>query len=189
MLDKLIALDERVFHFLHTWDTPAALWQVIAIYGVYLVPVILVWFWLARRREPALFAFLAGFIAWVGINNLIGHFVERMRPVDYYHLVLPMQEGFFHRPGSSFPSDHTAFMAAIITIFYFYGERRVAYFVGGIAFINVLGRIVVGFHWPGDILIGALVGLATAAALWLLRRPIERLLISPIVSMARKIGL
>lgn len=190
MIASLIALDERIFHFLSSWYAVAPkLWLAFAVYPIYLVPLVLLWFWFARRREIALFAFVVGAFAWIGVNTFISQFIQRPRPLDMFRLMLPDQEGIFHRPGGSFPSDHTAFLTALLIIFWWKGERQVALFLLLLTVITVLARIVSGLHWPGDILAGGLVGLMTAAGLWIVRRPIERWLIDPLVRFARRLRL
>ena len=190
MFDTLKALDERAFLFLHNWaHTVPSFWKWLAILGVYTIPIILVWYWLARRREPAFFAFLTGIFAWFGLNNIIGHFVVRMRPTPIIDLHFPAHEFLFDRPGPSFPSDHAAFMTAITISFFLAGERRVGWFLASLTFLTVLARVVTAQHWPGDILAGALVGATSVAILSVVRRPIDRWIIGPLVSMARKIGL
>ncbi len=190
MLPSLIRADEAVFGFLHQWASFApAVWQVIAVYGVYLIPVVLIWFWFARRRETALFAFLTGLVSWEVLARIIGSFVDRQRPEDFYHYALVKQEGLFHRPGSSFPSDHTAFMTGIGTIFLLAGQPGPAMTIFVIEFFTVLARVVVGFHWPADILAGILAGIVAALLTWWLRRPLDRFIVHPLVRLANRIGL
>jgi undecaprenyl-diphosphatase len=190
MLDKLIALDERLFLFLHSWaNFLPSFWKWLAIAGVYTIPLILVWYWLARRREPALFAFLTGIFAWFGINNIIASLAERMRPTGTIELNFPAQEFLFDRPGPSFPSDHAAFMLAVTLAFYLAGERRVGHVVLILTLLTTLARVVAAQHWPGDILVGYLVGLAAVAILSTIRRPLDRWVIAPLVSVARRLGL
>jgi undecaprenyl-diphosphatase len=190
MVQSLIALDERIFHFLYSWSTHFSdMWLVLAIYPIYLIPIVLIWFWFARRRGTALFAFLTGVFAWAGVNSIISALVHRERPLDALGITIAEKEGIFHRPGGSFPSDHTAFLTAIVVIFWWMGERRVALFLLILELITVVARIVTGLHWPGDILTGMVVGVLTASLVWMVRRPIEHLIIEPLVGIARRLHL
>ncbi|MBI4175458.1 phosphatase PAP2 family protein [Candidatus Berkelbacteria bacterium] len=190
MVDALLAADARVFLFLHQWAAfLPAVWKWVALVGVYCFPVVLIWYWLTRRRETALFAFAAGVFAWQGLNNLASAFSLRERPLALIDLHFPDREFLFDRPGSSFPSDHTAFMAAIAIAFWRAGERSVAIFLGIITVLTALARVVTAQHWPGDILIGAVIGLLSVVLLSAVRRPLDTWVISPLVQLARKIGL
>lgn len=190
MVESLIALDERIFHFLYGWSAYLKeVWLVLAIYPIYLVPIILIWFWFARRRGTALFAFLTGIFAWAGVNSIISVLIHRERPLDALGLAVSETEGIFHRPGGSFPSDHTAFLTAMVVIFWWMGERRVALLLLVLELITVISRIVTGLHWPGDILAGMVVGVVTASLIWMVRRPIERFIVEPLVSLARQLHL
>ena len=189
MVDFILVLDERIFLFFNNWaHILPGIWKWLAILGVYIFPVVLVWYWLARRREPALFAFLTGLFAWFGINNILASLVLRMRPTPLIDLNFPAHEFLFDRPGPSFPSDHAAFMAAITLAFFLAGERRVGWFLIIVTFLTVLARIVTAQHWPSDILIGLLVGWVSVMILSVVRRPIDRWLIAPIISFAHRLG-
>ncbi|GFP42902.1 undecaprenyl-diphosphatase, partial [Candidatus Hakubella thermalkaliphila] len=69
----------------------------------------------------------------------------RVRPVDYY----------------SFPSNHTmiAFSVSALT-FHFYGLLALPMLL--LAFLMGLSRIVVGAHFPSDVIVGALLGTLVA---------------------------
>lgn len=190
MLSSLIALDERIFAFLHTWAAVAGpIWKGVAIGGVYVVPVVLVWYWFARRRETALLAAITGLLAWLGLNNFIASLVRRERPIPVIDLHFPSREFLFDRPGPSFPSDHAAFLVAITLVFYLAGERRLAGFLSVVTSLTVLARVVTAQHWPGDIVVGAFVGVLAVGIISVIRRYLERWVINPIVKLARRIGL
>lgn len=190
MLATLIELDEKLFSFLHGWASFApGFWKAIAIYGIYLIPFVLVWYWFARRRETALLAALAGILAWQGIAALVGLVWDRERPTPFIDLNFPEKEVFFERPGPSFPSDHTAFLTALTLIFWVSGERRLAVGLGILTLITMLSRVVTAQHWPLDLVGGLVTGLITVGLVVWLRRPIERYVIQPLVGFARKIGL
>jgi membrane-associated phospholipid phosphatase len=80
-------------------------------------------------------------------------------------------------------------MTAVATIFFLAGQPGPAWVVVVIEFLTVLSRIVVGFHWPGDILGGIVVGIVTGLLAWSLRRSLERWIIKPLVRLANKLGL
>lgn len=189
MLEQLIALDERVFSFLHGWAAAMPIvWKWLAILGVYLIPLVLVWYWLTRRREPALFAFLTGLFAWFGINNILASLIDRARPIPTIDLHFPAREFLFDRPGPSFPSDHAAFMVAVTTSFFLAGERRIGWTLALITAATTLARVVTAQHWPLDIVAGVMVGVSAVLLLALVRRSIDRWVINPIVMFARRIG-
>lgn len=62
-----------------------------------------------------------------------------------------------------FPSCHAAnsfMLAAMITLFF--RNRRLSVFMYSWAFIHSYSRIYLGVHYPGDIIVGAMVGTAVA---------------------------
>jgi undecaprenyl-diphosphatase len=84
----------------------------------------------------------------------------------FYHHPRPFEEiGFtplIDPPGgSSFPSNHATILFTL-SLLVFYLNRRVGLWFFALSFLNGLARVVVGVHWPLDILGGALVGLLAA---------------------------
>lgn len=134
------------------------------------VPVIL--FWLSRRRlAPDLrarwqsYAYLPLFVfvsvAGAGIaNSLVKSAAGRFRPKLYF---LDQRFGFdlWHRAAdyTSFPSGHTvtvcALAAALALIW-----RPLAWPGAALALLVGLSRIMVGAHWPSDVLAAAWLGIA-----------------------------
>ncbi len=67
---------------------------------------------------------------------------------------------------SSFPSGHATLFFALATSIYLYDKRAgVTFFV--VAVIIALSRMIVGVHYPVDILAGAVIGIVVA---WILHR-------------------
>jgi membrane-associated phospholipid phosphatase len=134
------------------------------------VPVIL--FWLLRARLPdgarqrwqsyvyvPLFAFTA--IAGAGLaNSLIKAVAGRFRPKLFF---LDQHYGFdlWHRASdyTSFPSGHTAVIFAVATVVSLVW-RRLAWPAFAVAALVGLSRVLVGAHWPSDVLAGAWLGVA-----------------------------
>lgn len=192
MFDAFLRFDEPIFHLLNGWATVAPeVWKVVAIYGVYLVPLVLLYVWFVRKeREISLTAAMAGILAWQLFNNLVQLFTgQRVRPLSLIDLHFPVTEFIFDRPGPSFPSDHTAFLVAVTIIFWVKGKRNVAWLIGTITALTMLARIVTAQHWPSDIFGGVLIGAFTA---WLFIRFdgwIQAKAIEPIINLSKRVGL
>lgn len=129
-----------------------------------------VWFQTGERegeqREFVLFGIVSSLMA-VGVARILA-------------LTLPFRERPLHNPAlhfrvpygvdenvllnwSSFPSDHAALLFALVTTL-FCASRR----VGLLAFAHVffvvgLTRVYLGYHYPTDILVGAVLGIAIAS--------------------------
>ena len=93
------------------------------------------------------------------VSQVITHFWQRPRPyVSHPHetilLVAPSGE-------PSFPSDHAVAAFAIAFVVAVIGRRMGAVFLAA-ASVLALARVVAGLHYPGDVLGGALIGLASA---------------------------
>jgi membrane-associated phospholipid phosphatase len=165
------------------------IWKLIAVGGVYSVPIFLVWYWFVKNRLIALRATVSGLIAWFGFSKLISYFVIRERPVPISFLNFPSREIIFDRPGPSFPSDHAAFMTAIIVSFYLSGEKKMWPYMAFITGITLFARIVTAQHWIGDILVGMLIGSLASWLVYWLRRPIDRWILNPVINNIQRIGL
>jgi lipid A 4'-phosphatase len=185
----LILLTITVFLAARTVDRPVAEWahglspairafmQKITQLGVSTgwliasgVPVIL--FWLFRGRLAPhlrqvwqsyaylpLFAFTA--IGGAGLaNSLVKAAAGRFRPKLYF---LDQRFGFdlWHQAAdyTSFPSGHTAIvfaLAAALALIW----RPLAWPGFALALLVALSRVMVGAHWPSDVLAGAWLGIA-----------------------------
>lgn len=118
-----------------------------------LLPALL---WLRGARNQALFS-LFGLGGAVAVNAVMKVVFSRARPELWPRVV---QEN-----GASFPSGHTMFAAALVTVLVLLvwrtPYRRVALVVG-VLYTALMGvsRLVLGVHFPTDVLCGALTGLA-----------------------------
>ena len=111
-----------------------------------------------RWRLASFSALLAASLGLI-VSQVISHAWARERPFVSHpgetHLFVPPS------PDPSFPSDHAVAAFAIAFAVVFYGRRVGALFLAGATVIAV-SRVVVGVHYPGDVLAGALVGFACA---------------------------
>jgi membrane-associated phospholipid phosphatase len=173
-------VDFRVFEAIndfasqHTWVAHAADdFETVGVV-VFAAAVVLLWF-AARPGEDrvwkvaALAGTLSAFVALLG-NRIIAAVWDRPRPYEshsgVYHL------GSSHDP--SFPSDHASAAFGIAFAIYIV-DRRVGRFFVGFAVLIALGRLLIGAHYPGDVLAGVGIGaLAAVLVAYLGRRLLDR---------------
>lgn len=193
MLDTLQTMDQNLFYSFNSLIGHSTIFdfilKIIAIYAVYLVPILLIFFWFWHKKEETQ-KFLLNLlimlgISWQVITPIIGSLVNRARPFD----LAGAHELVFHVPSYSFPSDHALFFAALTT-YLFLGKYNKAGTVAFIATILVsFARVIGGLHWPGDILFGWILGALLAYLFWLIRKPIEKYITAPILGILKKIKL
>lgn len=125
------------------------------------------------RRSGAVLGTVSAGLALL-ISQPISHVVERVRPYLAHpgaaHLLIARSQDF------SFPSDHAAGAFALGFGIWFY-DRALGGVLLMLAAILAFSRVVVGTHYPGDVLAGALIGAAIPAALFAIpvtRRLLER---------------
>ena len=136
----------------------AALSESLFIAGVVLLAIVgLV---LRRRQWVAASALsVVASAAAVAVAAVIARVVDRPRPfVDHHRIHLFLA----HAPDPGFPSDHaTAAFAIACVLLLRLGPRALPVLLAAAAL--AVSRVLVGVHYPGDVLAGALLG--TAAAL------------------------
>ena len=113
-------------------------------------------------------------------NQAISALWERARPTDAHpgeavlHFVSPSAD-------PSFPSDHAAAAFAIAFAVLFVSRRAGAWFLVGAAAVGI-SRILVGLHYPGDVIAGAAVGFVAA---WVVHRVARRPLLAIVGLVSR----
>jgi undecaprenyl-diphosphatase len=111
-----------------------------------------------RWKQAAVAALLSSSLALLA-NQAIAHLWDRPRPFAAH----PVATHLFAAPSTdpSFPSDHAAAAFAIaVAVLAF--SRPVGAGFAAAATLIALSRVVVGLHYPSDVLAGALVGAAAA---------------------------
>lgn len=164
----------------------AAVLKFIGVGLVYFVPVILLVMWFVVSRKVALHAAVAGVFAWEGISKVIAQLVDRARPAMSQ---IGAKELVFHRPDTSFPSDHSAFLMTVTLTFYFMGQRKWGHLLLVMTLLIGIARVGIGVHFPGDILGGWIVGVVTALLFQAIRQPFDRYVSEPLITFARKLHL
>lgn len=158
-----------------------------AVYLVYLLPIILVWMWFRykKNRLQIFLAFLGTIIAWLLITKLIVPSIWfRARP-DL--AAIGIKELLFHRPDYSFPSDHATALFGLTFGFYLFGWKKAGYWFLAYAIIISFFRIVIGVHFPLDIIAGAFSGFIGVYLVKIFAKPAEKYLYNPIIKMMKKL--
>ncbi len=159
-------LDARATHWINSLagHYPAIDTFLVAL-STWAVPVLVVavalqWWSGADRRANRHILVAAGlsFCTALAINQLILLFVHRARPYDAGITRLLIDRS--HDP--SFPSDHATATVAIAAAFLFHHAPRRAALFGAAALLVGFSRVYIGTHYVGDVVGGALTGLAGA---------------------------
>ncbi len=141
-------LIQKVFAFITTFGNGGAIWIVTGIW-LLLVP---------KTRKcgiVVLSSLVLGFIIGnIGLKNIIA----RPRPFDALDFA-----PFIITPPTdySFPSGHTlSSFTASFSIFFFYKKWGIISII--LALLITISRVVLTVHYPSDVLVGALIGIAIA---------------------------
>ncbi len=161
----------------HAFMHHYALWLgPVLLAVVFLVAYAVAW----RRRQVGATSLLVlggiGTLVGLGLNQLVGHAADELRPYDTLHHVLvlvPKANDF------SFPSDHAtiagALLASVLLVVRRSGLQPVpavlAACAGVLGLFLCFSRVYVGAHYPGDVVAGLLLG-AAVVGLVSLARPI-----------------
>jgi undecaprenyl-diphosphatase len=135
----------------------AHLSEPLFIAGIVLLAVI----GLLLRRPRVLSASVLAVVASggaVAVATVLARVVDRPRPFVAYPQIHPF---LAHAPDPGFPSDHaTAAFAIAAVLLLRLGRRALPVLLAAAAL--AVSRVLVGVHYPGDVLAGALLGTAAA---------------------------
>ena len=162
-------MDWRIFHAIDEFSVDYK-WVAHATYafetfGVLVYFAALVFLWLltapGEERKWKIAALCGGVCALisVGINQIIGNYIwHRPRPYEshsgVYHLT--------HSHDPSFPSDHASAAYGIAFGIYFI-DKRVGRIFLVVATLIAAGRLVVGAHYPSDVVASLVISALVAA--------------------------
>jgi len=171
-------MDITIFNALHSWAGIATIGDWLAVVGAKYLPwgVGLAMFSLAfrdratvKRIENLVFAALAVLVARGVVTELIRYLLPRERPF----VALGFEPLVEQSLTSALPSGHAATLFALAAAAWFMNHRW-GYWLGAFALVNGIARVVVGVHWPLDILVGAAVGIVSALLMRLLLNKIPQ---------------
>jgi undecaprenyl-diphosphatase len=175
-------------HFAGTSGTADAFVEVVSDNALVqaAVPVTILWYLWFRKGAPAAVRRTRGLIVATLASGCVGVLLARGLA-----LVLPFRSRPFEAPGlgfrvmhsgwtrglhdwSSFPSDHAVLFFALATGITLVSRRIGVVMLFYAAVVDCLPRIYLGFHYPSDIVAGALLGalLTFLAATARIREPL-----------------
>ena len=180
MIDFLYSLDKAIFHFIN-YDLANPFFDAVMPYvtdfhkyllkgiiGKAIVGIIflyVLWKGYRKTRTVALLIIPLVVISDQLSSAVIKPLVMRPRPCtilpeDFVHLLVTCTN-------YSFPSSHAVNNFALATFLtYYYSRWRWAFF--SFATVIALSRVIVGVHYPSDILGGAIIGVSCAyLIIWL----------------------
>jgi undecaprenyl-diphosphatase len=158
--------------------------RLYAEYGVGLFAAALLVAWWSARRDPdpramaaALWAPLGSLLA-LGLNQPLVSYFHEARPYSVFPDALALVA---HSQDYSFPSDH-AVMAGAVTAGVALAHRRLGLATAVAAVGMAFARVYVGAHFPFDVIVGLLFGVAVTLLGYLaVRRP----LVSAVTGLTR----
>jgi undecaprenyl-diphosphatase len=165
-------MDYRIAEALNDWGTSSRIVEAVSEFfaqdGVFVLLALLVVLSAATgrcasvsgRRGAAAAALALPFA--LGLGTLISGVVDRVRPfVDHPQIHLLIR----HARDAGFPSDHAtgSFAIAVALVL---RHRRGGIVAIVVAALVAVSRVIVGAHYPGDVLAGAVLGSAVALLLW-----------------------
>ncbi len=132
-------------------------WLVLAVVFLFILKKI--------NLKNLLQIFAIAFIAWF-MAELIKFFCFSPRPFLVLANVKPL---FTHGLNDSFPSGHTTLAFALATAVTLFTNYKIGFLFFISALLVGLSRIVVGIHWPLDILVGAFLGITIVLIFYLFK--------------------
>lgn len=191
-MPELLVLDQKIFLWFNSL-TGQSVWldwvfKIVSVGFVYVWPVtlIILWFHGSREKLIAIRIVTFGLIGWLGINSLIGLVWFRDRP---FARLIGTEEIIFHQPDKSFPSDHATLGFSLAFGLWLAGYKKLGWFLLVWTVVFSLARVIVGVHFPLDIVAGLIVGGLMALAGDWLKKPFDRYVGRLIIRLAQLIKL
>ncbi|MDD5376600.1 MAG: phosphatase PAP2 family protein [Candidatus Gracilibacteria bacterium] len=177
MLSFLVSQDIALLNYLRSFIDPNSVLQVRLIHigsdiEVALVMFVLVGLWLygayqkndQSKIDALMMLYSIGFAFAVYVVLNLG-LPFRPRP-ETVSTIRPLVD---HLPDNSFPSGHAIFFGASVLAAFYYTRSWIAWTLLITGVLMVLSRVLAGIHYPGDILVGTIIGLVGSYIVYRLR--------------------
>lgn len=176
-------INEKIFWLINDlgkhfpWLNPISV--ATAEYTVYALALSMLVFWFSRSRDNRIMVLNAGFafIFAEVLGKLAGLLYFNYQPFYELANVTQLVE---RSVNNSFPSDHTILFFSICFSYWFMQTHKARWIWPAVAVCVGLSRILVGVHYPGDVFVGAVLGIGSAYLFYAMRSKVpvmERLLL------------
>lgn len=162
IFNYFIAIEIDIFSFLHNL---ANRWSYVDLLFAYLaeglpyvvVGALIVIFFGISKNKALLYSILSAVFARSIFAEFLKYVFNRPRPSELLGLTTIL---FEHDP--AFPSGHASFMFALSFYLLLSGNKKAGLVLLFLAMFNGFARVILGLHWPLDIVAGIAVGFVSA---------------------------
>lgn len=166
-MNALLNFDWTIFQRIHAWGTWNSATEHIFYFLNYAAVVVLLLYiaayvWRHRARTAGVVILASGAAAYL-VSRFIGFLYFRPRPFVTHNFEPLISASALSK---SFPSSHAIVAFALAFALYKYNKKWGRWALV-IAAIIALLRVIVGVHYPSDVLAGAAFGVLTS---WLIRK-------------------
>ncbi|MFZ3123313.1 MAG: glycosyltransferase family 39 protein [Thermodesulfovibrionales bacterium] len=164
MLETLREIDISLFHLINR-GLQNIIFDVsmpVITDRYYFIILILMIYLITKHKKKALIPIVltiisVAFADWTG--NTLKHLIERVRPchtLEGVRLLVGCTDSF------SMPSNHAANSFAIILALSYMSGKWVRWIALTVALLVGFSRVYIGVHYPSDVIVGALTGIAVS---------------------------
>jgi len=174
--DAIIRFDTAVTTYVSHWpawiQTPMLVITNVGQPIIMAIAAVIAGVWAWQHSQHKIAYSMAATLAAMGVNSILKHYIHRTRPDTLY-----VSNMYFKT--SSFPSGH-AFSAMVVCALFAYlalkympGTWGIVAAIALIVFALLVGvsRVVVGAHYPTDVLAGWLLGALFAVVIIVVFKP------------------
>ena len=176
-------MDWRIYHAINTFVTHhswlGTVFKFVEAYGTYVIGIAAGALWLLsrpggdRKWKLAAGSALGSAALALLVNKLISSGWHRDRPFETHHVARIWGA---RKTDASFPSDHASASFGIAIAVLLIDPLAGALFLV-VALLITVGRVIVGEHYPGDVLAGAVIGTVCAYVVVTFARPVIAFLV------------